>query len=126
MHTFHSLHSCLKLDFLNLRKRKNGCKVLVKSSIIKFFNFSFMHVTEDRRLKGASRYGVGWQTKYIAYLMVICIKTKLITECIIKGYTVTNHTCMKYKFVMLCMSMCLVVYCPYCLPPTSGGQAGNK
>ena len=29
--------------------------------------------------------------------------------------------------LMLCLSVCLVIlYCPYCLPPTSGGQAGNK
>ena len=27
---------------------------------------------------------------------------------------------------MLCLSVCLVFYNPYCLPPTLGGQAGNK
>ena len=27
---------------------------------------------------------------------------------------------------MLCLSVCLVLYCPYYLRTTSGGQAGNK
>ena len=26
----------------------------------------------------------------------------------------------------LCLSVCLVLYCPYCLPPMSGGQAGHR
>ena len=30
------------------------------------------------------------------------------------------------KRLMLCLSVCLVCYCPHCLPPTSEGQAGNK
>ena len=30
------------------------------------------------------------------------------------------------KNLMLCLSLCLVLYCSYSLSPTSGGQAGNK
>ena len=28
--------------------------------------------------------------------------------------------------LMLCLYVCLVYYCPYCLPPTLGGQGGNQ
>ena len=28
--------------------------------------------------------------------------------------------------LVLCLCVCLVSYCPHCLPPTSGEQAGNK